>query len=56
VNSWNYAIFLTQQGMGRKYRKRDRVGAQHLAFAILAALIGFHVVNVLLLGYQLAGS
>ena len=35
---------------------RDRVGAQHLTFAILAALIGFRVVNVLLLGYQLAGS
>lgn len=35
---------------------RDQVGAQHLTFAVLAALIGFHVVNVLLLGYQLTGS
>jgi hypothetical protein len=35
---------------------RDQVGAQHLTFAVLAALIGFHVVTVLLLGYQLTGS
>jgi hypothetical protein len=35
---------------------RDQVRAQHLTFAVLAALIGFHVVNVLLLGYQLTGS
>jgi hypothetical protein len=33
-----------------------QVGAQHLTFAVLAALIGFHVVTVLLLGYQLTGS
>jgi len=35
---------------------RDQVGAQYLIFAILAALIGFHVVTVLLFGYQLTGS
>jgi len=35
---------------------RDQVGAPYLTLAVLAALIGFHVVNVLLLGYQLAGS
>jgi hypothetical protein len=35
---------------------RDQVSAPYLTLAVLAALIGFHVVNVLLLGYQLTGS
>jgi len=35
---------------------RDQVDVQYHRFAVLAALIGFHVVTVLLLGYQLTGS